>query len=75
MKILTSKTSTIAQLNNRHDLVLLTDSQDTEELRKEYQGYDSFFVTIEDGEYGEVWGFVGIVPYLSKLVSQLKAAA
>jgi len=62
---------TIAQLQSE-DLTLLVDSQDIEDLRKEFPDYDSFFVEVGDGEYNQVWGFVGTVPYLSKLVSKLK---
>ena len=63
--------TTIYALNDRRDLILLVDSQDTEDLRKKFPRYDSFFVKTDDGDYSEVWGFVGIVPYLSKLVSKL----
>lgn len=62
---------TIAQLKTS-GLTLLVDSQDTEELKKEFPDYDSFFVEVGEGEYTQVWGFVGIVPYLSKFVSKLK---
>jgi hypothetical protein len=62
-----------------HNLRLVTDSQGTERIREEVgepaAGYDSFFVREEQGEQGElaaVWGFCGIVPYLSKLVTKLK---
>ena len=61
----------IRQLDDS-DLVLLTDSQDTEGLRRDYPDYDSFFVKVEYGELTEIWGFVGIVPYLSKLITKLK---
>lgn len=61
----------IAQLE-KSNLSLLVDSQDTEELREVYHGYEGFFVRVGDGEYTEVWGFVGTVPYKSKIVSKLK---
>lgn len=56
--------------------VLVTDSQDVE-ATKEYlpefaQGYDSFFVEVLDGDYGQVWGFCGTVPYLSKLTMRVQ---
>ena len=50
----------ISDLAHRDDLFLLTLSQDTEELRKRFPGYDGFLV---DGEELEVWGFEGIIPY------------
>lgn len=62
---------TIGQLNGRQDLILLTDSQDVEELREQFTGYDSFFVLAEEGDYSEIWGFVGSIPWNSKLVSKL----
>lgn len=66
------KMTTLAQLQKRGDLVLLTDFQDVDNLRREYEGYDSFLVKSENGEYIEIWGYVGAMPYLSKLVSKLK---
>jgi hypothetical protein len=57
------------------DLQFISDSQDVAPI-KDYigesaQGYDAFFVSIQDGEYREVWGIVGIVPYNTKLTSRL----
>jgi hypothetical protein len=57
------------------DLQFVSDSQDVAPI-KEYigesaQGYDAFFVAIQDGEYREVWGIVGIIPYNTKLTSRL----
>jgi len=56
-------------------LNFISDSQDVQAIR-EYLGedagnYDAFFVDVQNGEYVEVWGMVGIVPYNSKLVSRL----
>lgn len=62
---------TIKQLQKRAELILITDFQETDNLRKEFPGYDAFFVRSKNGEYIEVWGFVGVIPYLSKLVSRL----
>lgn len=49
------------------NLLLVTDSQESAAV-KEYIGpdaddYDSFFVAMGEGEYTEVWGFDGIVPW------------
>jgi hypothetical protein len=56
-------------------LQFVSDSQDTEAIREHIgdcaAGYDSFFVAISDGDYAEVWGMCGIVPYLSKLVTRI----
>lgn len=75
MEIKTGKMSSVASLNNRHDLQFVSDSQDTESIRNHIgesaAGYDSFFVLVENGDYSEVWGMCGIVPRLSNLVSKL----
>lgn len=68
------KTLSIACLTN-NNLILVTDAQDVKPL-KDYLGeiasdYDSFFVEVKDGEYSEVWGFCGTVPYLSKLTTKI----
>jgi hypothetical protein len=54
----------------------VSDSQNVQEI-KSYLGpeaapYDSFFVLERDGEYVEVFGMNGIVPYLTKLVFELE---
>ena len=57
------------------DLMFISDSQDVTPI-KEHTGasaedYDAFFVGIADGDYTEVWGICGIVPYRSKLTTRL----
>jgi hypothetical protein len=67
---------TIADIEDRNDLVLVTNSQDTEQVyyqlgmppRKDR----SLFVKVGDGECEEVYEFDGIVPYLHKELTQLK---
>ncbi len=73
VKLSQNKMRTVANLGQH--LQLVTDSQDVQAIR-EYLGkdagnYDAFFVAVQDGEYTEVWGMCGIVPYNSKLVSRL----
>lgn len=57
------------------DLQFISDSQDVapikERIGESAQGYDAFFVRAADGDYIEVWGIVGIVPYNTKLTSRL----
>ena len=57
------------------ELQFVSDSQDVQAVREhigaDANDYDAFFVGVVDGDYTEVWGMVGIVPYLSKLVSRL----
>ena len=71
------KVSSIAALDSRTDLQFISDSQDTAAIRFDFGpawdgfDYDSYFVRAEDGEYKEIWGMSGIVPYKSKLVTRL----
>jgi hypothetical protein len=56
-------------------LEFVSDSQDVapikEHIGESAEGYDAFFVSIADGDYTEVWGICGIVPYRSKLTTRL----
>jgi len=72
MKFKITLFGTIEDIQNREDLSLATDLQDTEFI-KEYLGnhediedFDGFFVNVKDGEYTEIYGFEGSVPYLYK---------
>ncbi len=74
MELSKNKMSVVASLPKH--LQLVSDTQDAQAIR-EYLGkdagnYDAFFVAIVDGDYTEVWGMVGIIPYNSKLVSKLR---
>lgn len=77
MNILNLPVSTVAALNDREDLTLVTDSQDVAAIRDNFGpdwagvAYDAYFVGIADGDYKEIWGMAGTVPYLSKLVTRL----
>lgn len=69
---------TIADLNKRKDLTLLTDSQDVAEI-KNYFGdrpaikeFDGFFVKVGEGDIDEIYGFHGIVPNLGKTIWQIE---
>ena len=73
MELSKNKMRVVANLGQH--LNFISDSQDVQAIR-EYLGedagnYDAFFVDVQNGDYVEVWGMVGIVPYLSKLVSRL----
>ncbi len=67
--------TTIHSLGLASGLTLVTDSQDVAAVKAHIgqlaDGYDAFFVRVDDGDYSEVWGFCGAVPYLSKLVTRL----
>ena len=58
------------------ELLFVSDSQDVQPI-KELLGdiaadYDSFFVEIKDGDYWQVWGMEGIVPWLHKSVTRIR---
>lgn len=57
------------------ELQFLSDSQDVKHIQN-YIGetameYDSFFVRVQDGDYIEVWGISGIIPFESKFATRL----
>jgi len=56
-------------------LQFVSDSQDVQAIREligeSASGYDAFFVGVADGDYSEVWGICGIVPYNTKLTTRL----
>lgn len=59
----------VKDLEDRDDLMFISDSQDVY-LIKEYLGYqhysfEAFFVKVGEGEYEEVYGMYGIVPFLN----------
>jgi len=60
---------------NLSHLQFVSDSQDVEPIKEHIgeaaEGYDSFFVAQQNGDYTEVWGMYGIIPRLGKLVSRL----
>ena len=73
MQLSENRMRTVSSLGQH--LQLVSDSQDVQAIREhlgeDAGSYDAFFVAIADGDYTEVWGMVGIVPYNSKLVSRL----
>jgi hypothetical protein len=64
MDYMSNEVSTVFKLSQ--DLQFISDSQDVESVQQQFkdtEDYDSFFIKIEDGEYKEVWGMYGIIPY------------
>jgi hypothetical protein len=63
---------TIRDLQKREDLTLVTDSQDVQAVKDQLgnsdalDDFDGFFVNVGEGEYTEVYGFQGNVPFLGK---------
>jgi hypothetical protein len=72
---------TVESLNDRDDLMFVSDSQDVTAIKESLFGsvsnpevvdFDSFFVKVGEGDYQEVYGMSGTVPYLGKFVTRLK---
>jgi hypothetical protein len=82
LETIISYAGNIADLQNRDDLVLLTDSQVVKEIlddlnffAKEDEYLDDInglFVSVQDGAYGEIYAFKGSVPYLTLDVWKLE---
>jgi hypothetical protein len=66
-------TSIVAALPQH--LMFVSNSQDVDAVKESIgpsaKDYDAFFVAVGDGDYDEVWGMCGIVPFKSKLVTRL----
>jgi hypothetical protein len=73
MELSKNKMRTVANLGQH--LQFVSDSQDVQAIREhlgeDAGNYDAFFADVQNGEYVELWGMVGSVPYNSKLVSRL----
>lgn len=65
--------SAVAALSK--ELQFTCDSEDVkaikEHIGKSADKYDAFFVGVENGDYTEIWGIVGIIPYNTKLTRRL----
>jgi len=71
--IRTRRVGTIADLQGREDLSLVTEQQDVQAVKdhlggRGLEGFDGFLVKVGDGDYTEVYGFRGSVPSLGKPV-------
>jgi hypothetical protein len=58
------------------DLAFVSDSQEVEAVREYFSNgdgdeCDAFFVGTADGDYTEVWGIQGIIPYNHKRAVRL----
>lgn len=55
--------------------ILLSDTQDTSAIiqlcGEVANEFDSFLVSINDGDYDEIWGFFGVVPSLDKIAYRI----
>lgn len=57
------------------DLCFINDSSEVKEIKKlvgrRANNFDCFFVRVKDGEFSEIYGMCGTVPYMSKEVEKL----
>jgi hypothetical protein len=76
LKSIVTYVGTIKEIEMRKDLILVTDALEVKWIL-DYLGYPAFddddpmdfsglFVSVVDGDYEEVFAFVGCVPYLYK---------
>ena len=67
---------TISDLEKRKDLHLVNNDMDVQAIKeylgKEAEDFDGFFVKVKDGDYEEVYGYEGSVPYLNRQVYKIK---
>ena len=68
---------TVADLDKRKDLDLVTNSIDVADIKDNFRNadvdeFDGFFVSVGEGEYEEVYGFYGNTPYLDKDVYKVE---
>ena len=66
----------VRDLEDRTDLILVTDSQDIEAIQDstglDLSEYGCLLVAIGEGEYTEVYGIESSVPWLSAYVEEVK---
>ena len=72
---------TIADIQNRDDLILITDSQEVQVILSDLNffaheddhllDFDGLFVSIQDGAYADIFAFEGVVPYLWKEIFRI----
>jgi len=73
---------TIADLQSRDDLILITDSQEVQAIFSDLNyfaledyhllDFNGLFVSIQDGAYVDIFAFDGIVPYLWKAIFRIE---
>lgn len=66
---------TISELPD--DLILVDRDYEVRDLNaffglSEDEAFGGFFVRVKDGDYDEVWGFYGTVPYFDKLAWRIR---
>jgi hypothetical protein len=78
MKLTINPAGVVKDINGRKDLQFISDSQDVNDikymlgLKPELSEYDSFFVKVENGDYSEIYGMTGIIPYLYRRLDKIE---
>jgi hypothetical protein len=67
----------IRDIDNRDDLQLVENSQDVNVIKLDFPSddvndFDGFFIDVSSGDYGDVFGFYGCVPDLTKSIYSIK---
>jgi len=77
-KINITKSGTVKDLNTRDDLEFISDDYSINSIKntigrfEELKDFNSFFVKINNGEYEEVYGIYGTVPYITKDIYRIE---
>ena len=65
----------VADLQDRHDLVLVDTSQDVRAILRDLgvhpRAYGALFVKVENGDYAEVYGIESNIPYTFRSITKL----
>lgn len=66
------RVGTVKDIQDRDDLQLVDNSQDVTEIKKNICGnrhdlddFEVFFVNVDNGEYGDIYGIYQNIPHLS----------
>lgn len=67
----------VNQLTDSHKIEFVSNSQDVAAVEdytpvETHNLYDSYFAEVQDGDYTQIWGMSGIVPYLTKSLVKIR---
>ena len=76
IKTILTYAGTIQEIQNRNDLILITDSQEVETVLNDLNypssdeeapmDFGGLFVALQDGDYSDILAYEGTIPYLYK---------
>jgi hypothetical protein len=66
----------VQDIQHRDDLIFVSDSQDVEAVAEfvplnQRDNYGSYFVKVNEGDYVEIYGMFGMVPWLERSIYKL----